>query len=190
MSKLLFTLLLFLSYSFSSQSVKSLVTSLLMFEEGTNPQGVCVPYIDSRGYPTIGYGQLCAAYTVSTDIDARNACSSYANGCTAAKAKQWLSNEIDQKTNCITGSSSINSAYNKASDYRKAIITSMAYQMGCDGLAGFTNTLNLMANGQWESASKEMLNSRWASQTPERAQRHSYVIRYNDCGNFCGYYGW
>ena len=66
----------------------------------------------------------------------------------------------------------------------------MAYQLGCDGLSGFKKTLGLMANGNWDQASREMLNSAWANQTPDRANRHSIVIRTNGCGIFCGYYGW
>ena len=54
-------------------------------------------------------------------------------------------------------------AYNKASDYRKCIIISMAYQMGCEKLSTFVKTLNLMAQEKWEEASIEMLISKWAN---------------------------
>jgi len=175
----------------NNASVKSLVTSLLVFEEGTNPKGVCVPYIDSLGYPTIGYGQLCKNSKVNTLAQANSACASYTKNCTAAKAKQWLSNEIDSKTSCINNYAVIKNAYNKASNKRKAIIISMAYQMGCAGLAQFTTTLGHMANGNWNSASTSMLDSLWARQTPNRAKRHSYVIKNNNCGSdFCSNYGW
>ena len=173
------------------KTVKNLVTSLLIFEEGTNPKGVCVPYIDSLGYPTIGYGQLCKASKVSTLAQANSACSSYIKNCTAAKAKQWISNEIDSKTSCINNYAVIKNAYNKASNKRKAIIISMAYQMGCAGLAQFTTTLGHMANGNWAKASTSMMDSLWARQTPNRAKRHSYVIKNNNCGSdFCTNYGW
>jgi len=179
------------SSSSNNKSVKNLVTSLLVFEEGTGPDGVCGAYIDSLGYPTIGYGQLCEHRVVYNLSEARSACSSYSNGCTAAKAKQWLSNQIDDKTSCINNYTNIKNAYNKASNKRKAIIISMAYQLGCQGLSEFVNTLNLMAQGDWAGASSSMLDSLWARQTPNRAERHSYVIRNNNCGsNFCKDYGW
>lgn len=35
---------------------------------------------------------------------------------------------------------------------RKAVLISMAYQMGIDGLAGFINTLKNIAAGRWNDA--------------------------------------
>lgn len=62
---------------------------------------------------------------------------------------------------------------------RQAALLSMAYQMGVLGLMGFTTTMRLLADGQWEEASRQMLNSRWATkQTPERARRTAYMVRY------------
>jgi len=80
----------------------------------------------------------------------------------------------------------IRNAYSNASDKRKAIIISMVYQMGCPGLSEFNNTLRSMAQGDWEGAANNMLSSLWAKQTPNRAQRHSTVIRTGDCSDFCG----
>ncbi|OUM60707.1 glycoside hydrolase family 24 protein [Piromyces sp. E2] len=175
----------------NNNSVKKLVTSLLVFEEGTNPKGVCVPYIDSLGYPTVGYGQLCKASKVSTLAQAKTACASYTKNCSDAKARQWLSDEVDSKTKCINNYAVIKNAYNKASNKRKAIIISMAYQMGCAGLAQFTTTLGHMAKGNWSNASTSMMDSLWARQTPNRAKRHAYVIKNNNCGkDFCSNYGW
>lgn len=178
------------SSSETSSSVKTLVTSLLKFEEGTHKNGVCYPYRDSLGYPTIGYGKLCKNVIVANDAEARSACSSYVSNCSAEKAKQWLSQEIDEKTGCIQDTDNIKAAYDKASKYRKAIIISMAYQLGCNGLGGFKKTLSYMANGQWDNAATEMLDSAWNTQSPNRAQRHSHVIRYDNCGDFCSNYGW
>jgi len=69
----------------------------------------------------------------------------------------------------------------------------MAYQMGCGstGFGGFVNTLTNMAQGNWEQASYNMLDSKWYREdSSERAKRHAYVIRYNECSDFCSYYGW
>jgi lysozyme len=49
--------------------------------------------------------------------------------------------------------------------------------MGVDGLAGFKNTLAMIADGRFDDASKGMLNSLWARQTPNRAKRHAEVMR-------------
>ena len=188
-SFLLLSLLIMLP-SISSASLKDLVTSLLVYEEGVNPKGICVPYIDSLGFPTIGYGQLCQSVKVTTLAQANAACASYTKNCTPKKAKEWLAKEIDQKISCIQSNANTKAAYNKASTYRKAILISMAFQLGCNGLAGFKKTLNYMAKGEWANAATEMLDSLWARQTPNRAKRHSYVIRNDKCGTFCKDYGW
>ena len=63
-------------------------------------------------------------------------------------------------------------------DYRAiGVVTEMIYQMGYDGVSKFKNTLNYMKNGQWELASKEMLDSKWAIQTPKRAIKLSKLIK-------------
>jgi len=53
----------------------------------------------------------------------------------------------------------------------------MAYQMGVTGLAGFTNTLGMIARGDFAGAAGGMMNSLWARQTPNRARRHAEVMR-------------
>lgn len=49
------------------------------------------------------------------------------------------------------------------------IVTEMVYQMGFEGVSNFKNTLNFINNKDYASASTEMLNSKWARQTPDRA---------------------
>ena len=78
-------------------------------------------------------------------------------------AKQWLNEEIEKTISCIKSTPNINSAYNKASTKRKAIIILMAYQLGCNGLANFIKTLTYMVNGQYNEASVEMCDSTWYS---------------------------
>ena len=67
----------------------------------------------------------------------------------------------------------------KLNEARQAALLSMAYQMGLSGLLSFKRTLASIAAGDYEQASREMLDSAWARQTPERAQRTAYMIRYD-----------
>lgn len=66
----------------------------------------------------------------------------------------------------------------KLNEARQAALLSMAYQMGLSGLLSFKRTLASIAAGDYEQASREMLGSKWASQTPKRAQRTAYMMRY------------
>ena len=56
---------------------------------------------------------------------------------------------------------------------RKGVLINMAFQMGVSGLLGFKNTLAMVEAGRYGDAAKLMLESKWARQTPARAQRLS-----------------
>lgn len=56
---------------------------------------------------------------------------------------------------------------------RKGVLINMAFQMGVTGLLGFKNTLALIQAGKYQEAARAMLQSKWATQTPARAQRLS-----------------
>jgi len=56
---------------------------------------------------------------------------------------------------------------------RKGVLLNMAYQLGVPGLMVFKKTLGLIREKKYEEASKEMLDSLWARQTPNRAKRLS-----------------
>ena len=49
------------------------------------------------------------------------------------------------------------------------VVTEMVFQLGYNGTSKFKKTLKHINNGEYNLASKEMLNSKWAKQTKERA---------------------
>jgi len=57
------------------------------------------------------------------------------------------------------------------------IVTEMIYQMGYNGVSKFTNTLKLIKDGRYQDASIEMLDSKWAQQTDERAIDLSQIMK-------------
>lgn len=61
--------------------------------------------------------------------------------------------------------------FDRLSEPRKAVLIGMAFQMGLEGLLGFSNTLKYIERGQYGLAASNMLLSKWASQTPARAKR-------------------
>lgn len=60
---------------------------------------------------------------------------------------------------------------------RSAVLLNMSFQLGVDGLLGFKATLRYVKVGDYERAAKNMLQSLWASQTPERAERMAEQMR-------------
>lgn len=62
-------------------------------------------------------------------------------------------------------------------DYIQSIFINMAYQMGIDGFFKFRKTIQLVIEKNYEKASLEMLNSKWAKQTPNRAKELSNLMK-------------
>jgi lysozyme len=56
---------------------------------------------------------------------------------------------------------------------RQACLLSMCYQLGLGGLMAFKRTLADVQAGNYDTASQEMLQSAWATQTPNRAHQLS-----------------
>ena len=56
------------------------------------------------------------------------------------------------------------------------IIIEMCYQMGVNGVSKFKKMLKYLENGNYEKSSIEMLDSKWAKQTPNRAKKLSNIV--------------
>ena len=137
------------------------IISLLNYEEGFSAK----PYYCSAGYPTIGIGQRIGPKGAPLKLYEFTVSKSLASVWLAEKVKETLA-DMDKYEN-------IRAAMAACNEPRQAILISMAYQMGADGLSKFTNTLKSVADARWHDAQSGMLASKWASQTPNRANRHA-----------------
>lgn len=64
--------------------------------------------------------------------------------------------------------------YNLKPDWKlRDILIQMCFQMGGQGVRKFKKMLTALEKRDFETASKEMLNSKWHSDTPERCERLS-----------------
>ena len=63
------------------------------------------------------------------------------------------------------------------------IILHMMYQMGVPNLLGFKKMFEHLAIKDYAGASKEMLNSKWAKQTPRRAKKLASLMSSIKKGN-------
>ena len=59
----------------------------------------------------------------------------------------------------------------------KDIVTEMCYQLGVTGFSKFKKTIAYLQNKEWKNASIEMLDSRGAKQTPNRAKEMSNRVK-------------
>ena len=67
--------------------------------------------------------------------------------------------------------------WRRLDDVRQAVLISMAFQLGPGGLLGFRRLLAALEAGQWAEAAREMLDSQWARQTPNRAAELAEMVR-------------
>lgn len=141
------------------------IVKILNYEEGYKER----PYIDTEGYPTVACG---------VKIGPKGAhLSNYTFTVPREVGDVWLESFVASTIKKMNENPLIISAMKACNQERQDILTSMAYQMGVQGLAGFKNTLAMVASGNFSGAASGMLSSKWAKQTPNRANRHAEVMR-------------
>jgi lysozyme len=59
---------------------------------------------------------------------------------------------------------------------RQEALVSMLFQLGLPNFLKFKKTLKYLAEGKYSQAAAECLRSKWAEQTPNRANEISYMI--------------
>ena len=117
-------------------------------------------YQDHLGYWTIGYGRL---------IDERRG-----GGISEAEAEALLRNDVHR----VTADVERRLPWVRGlSDVRRQALLNMGFQLGVSGLLGFRRMLDALKRGRFDLASQEALNSRWAKQTPNRADEIARMIR-------------
>ena len=62
-------------------------------------------------------------------------------------------------------------------EVRRGVLVNMAFNMGVQGLRGFTKALAAMQAGDWFTAAAHMMDSKWARQTGVRAERLAEQLR-------------
>lgn len=116
-------------------------------------------YEDHLGYWTIGYGRM---------IDKRKG-----GGISEAEAEHLLANDIDR----VCARLQHERGFRHAPFTVKRALANMAFQLGIGGLLSFQRMWSALEQQDYERAADEALDSRWAEQTPNRAQEVAEWIR-------------
>jgi lysozyme len=143
------------------------IYDLLEFEEGYREK----PYLCSEGYVTCGIGTKLHKDKGLNPED-------FPIRFTRKIAEEFLKQELKAITIELQRSD-VSITMSGLSTDRQHIILSMCYQMGVRGVLGFKKMWKALEVEDEAVAQVEMLDSKWARQTPERAERHADVI-------FCG----
>ena len=110
-------------------------------------------YKDSLGYDTIGVGRC---------LDK--------NGISEEEAMYLLENDLSR---VVKNLDKIWHAWRVMPERARLVCIDMSFQMGITGFMNFRQTRALMEMGCWLEASEELLRSKYATQTPNRAAYNS-----------------
>ena len=120
-------------------------------------------YKDSLGFATIGYGHLITASD------------------TFVEGKEYTKEELeyvfkDDFNNALAHANSLMDGM-ALHVQAKEVIVEMVFQLGVGGVQKFKKMWEALRNGDYQEASVQMLDSRWAKQTPKRAESLSNTKR-------------
>lgn len=114
------------------------------------------PYRCTAGKLTIGYGH---------NLDD--------NGISERQADDLLLNDlvdVEEELLCNL------KRFEELDEIRQAVLLDMSFNLGWPRLSGFKKTLAYMEAGDYKNAAHEMLDSQWARQVGERANRLSRMM--------------
>ena len=109
-------------------------------------------YNDSRGFKTIGFGHLMLPTDTFKCI-------------TPQQAVKLL------RMDYAKAETSVDATYYWSHGEVRLVLINMTYQLGSTGVSKFKKTLEHMQDEEYDNAASELLDSRWAAQTPNRASR-------------------
>lgn len=114
-----------------------------------------LPYKCPTGHLTIGYGH------------------NLENGISAAAAEFLLQEDLARAERAVKNAFPW---WWKLADARQFVLVDMAFNMGLAGLKGFKKMLASTEQGDYQTAAKEMLASKWAAQVGRRAVELSKIM--------------
>lgn len=121
-------------------------------------------YQDTVGVWTIGYGQTRWADGTPVREGDR---------ITQPAAYQFLRSELWE---CASDCQADYPSFNQHDHVRQEVLVNMRYQLGRRGLAGFTRMNAAVERFDYDAWAREMEDSRWFGQTPNRARRLQRMV--------------
>ena len=114
-------------------------------------------YTDTTGHQTIGYGHNLDALPL-----------------TEKQAEELLREDIRIHANHLASLKPIILALDTV---RYSALVDMAFNLGVPGVLNFTHMWDAIEHGDWERASLDALNSKWAAQVGYRAEEIAGMLR-------------
>jgi lysozyme len=137
--------------------MERLLNTLIRHEGSVMEHGRHMPYKDSVGVLTIGYGHNLDANGISDNIARR----------LLVEDVQQVMNDLRQQYHW----------FEQLDDVRQEVVVNMAFNLGIKGFGTFKNTIQFISSGQYDKAASNMLKSKWATQVTTRAVELSDMMR-------------
>ena len=135
-------------------------------------------YKDTLGIDTIGIGRNLKDRGISKEelayLDIPNIDAVYQHGITEADARFLAMNDIKIVEDELCR---VHTCVEELDSVRQLILMDMAFNMGVPRLCKFKKMWNAIHEGNFEAASYEMLDSRWARQVGRRANKLSDAMK-------------
>lgn len=148
----------------------SILDAILRREEGKR----LTVYKDTLGFLTVGIG-----HKVTPEDDL-----AVGDRITDLEAEDIFADDKKKVIDAVREAFGYPSWFDTIGDGRQAVLQAMAFQMGIHGMLAFHKTIDFLKRYLWDEAAEAMLDSKWAQQTPERAQRMAHIIRTNDASEY------
>lgn len=115
------------------------------------------PYSDTTGHLTVGIGRNLSD-----------------RGISVTEASYLLDDDIIYFYGKL---SHLLNFFNRLNENRQIALVDMAFNLGIQGILNFREMMLALESGDYERAADEMLKSRWADQTGERATCLANIMR-------------
>ena len=138
------------------KELKDALVPVLIQDEGVKYE----IYLDHLGYPTFGIGHLITK-------DDREYGQDVGTPVSEVRVMEAFSEDMDS---CLSDAERLCDLYSHPLDVR-IVVASMVFQMGLTRVYKFKRFLANLNNSDYDAAAAEMLDSRWARQTPNRVSR-------------------
>lgn len=139
---------------------------------------VLTVYKDTLGIDTIGIGRNLKDRGISKEelnyMDYPSIEAVYQHGLTEADARYLAMNDIKIVENELCA---VHKCVEDLDGVRQLILMDMAFNMGVPRLCKFKKMWNAVHEQNWEAASLEMMDSKWARQVGQRAKKLSDAMK-------------
>lgn len=147
-----------------------MLDAILRREEGKR----LTVYKDTLGFLTVGIG-----HKVTPEDDL-----AVGDRITDLEAEDIFADDKKKVIDAMREAFGYPSWFDTIGEGRQAVLQAMAFQMGIHGMLAFHKTIDFLKRYLWDEVAEAMLDSKWAQQTPERAQRMAHIIRTNDASEY------